>query len=278
MAFSATVLNVLIASPSDVPQERLAISEVLYEWNALNAKSTGRVLLPVKWESHSAPTMGDRPQAIINDQVVRDCDMLVGAFWTRLGSSTGVEDSGTVEEIKYFLSKQKPVMLYFSSAPVDPSKIDLDQFKKLKDFRDSIKNKGVIESYSSIEELHLKLMKQITIVVRGMSVGTTVAPSVVKEAAASVKDEKPANTVEPHDASKAIPPKPNAMEISLVDYTERAFVVRGDTRPFKKKLMDLNGRWISTKPNNEKAWMFSKRKLTEVAELLGIKPVLKENG
>lgn len=43
MPFSATVLNVLIASPPDVPGERQAISEVLYEWNALHAQETGRV-------------------------------------------------------------------------------------------------------------------------------------------------------------------------------------------------------------------------------------------
>ncbi len=57
---------------------------------------------------------GDRPQGIINNQVVRNCDMLIGAFWTRLGSPTGVEESGTVEEIKWFLKQQKPVMLYYS--------------------------------------------------------------------------------------------------------------------------------------------------------------------
>lgn len=86
LPFSATVFNVLIASPSDVPEEREAIARSLHEWNSLNSFETGKVLLPVMWESHSVPVMGGRPQAIINEQVVRDCDMLIGAFWTRLGS------------------------------------------------------------------------------------------------------------------------------------------------------------------------------------------------
>ena len=119
MPFSAQVLNVLIASPSDVASERDAIAQTLYEWNALNSEETGFVLLPVRWESHSAPAMGDRPQGIINNQVVRNCDMLIGAFWTRLGSVTGVEESGTVEEIKFFLKNNRPVMLYYSKAAVD---------------------------------------------------------------------------------------------------------------------------------------------------------------
>ncbi len=93
----------------------------------------GVVLQPVMWETHSTPAMGDRPQGLINNQVVRGCDMLIGAFWTRIGSHTGLEESGTIEEIKWFLNNKKPVMLYFSKSPIDPYSVDLEQMKKLKD-------------------------------------------------------------------------------------------------------------------------------------------------
>ena len=96
MSFPATVFNVLIASPSDVPKERQAISDCLHAWNALHSKDTGKVLLPVMWESHSAPSMTERAQGVINEQLVRSCDMLIGVFWTRLGSPTGKAKSGTV--------------------------------------------------------------------------------------------------------------------------------------------------------------------------------------
>lgn len=188
MPFTANVFNVLIASPSDVPNEREAIAASLHEWNALNAKETGKVLLPVMWESHSAPAMGDRPQGIINDQVVRSCDMLIGAFWTRLGSPTGVEDSGTVEEVKWFLKHSKPVMLYYSKAPCDMDSIDPAQLAKLKEFKASIRDKGIQEQYTSVDELKQKLSRQLTIVMRGMSVDTVVNQSVVKEARASAKE------------------------------------------------------------------------------------------
>src|SRR3990172_1493833 len=120
MSIQATVYRVLIASPSDVLSERKAISEVLYAWNALNSVAMNIVLLPVMWETHSAPEMGGRPQEIINKQLVRDCDFLIGTFWTRIGTHTGVAESGTVEEIREFLKAGKPVMLYFSTAPVVP--------------------------------------------------------------------------------------------------------------------------------------------------------------
>ncbi|WP_271085671.1 hypothetical protein [Brevundimonas sp. NIBR11] len=103
MSFDAKVFKILIASPGDVDEERQAIPEVIARWNNANAEANGVVLLPVKWETHSAPLMGDRAQGVINDQVVNSCDMAIGVFWTRLGSPTGVSESGTAEEIEWFI-------------------------------------------------------------------------------------------------------------------------------------------------------------------------------
>jgi hypothetical protein len=210
--------------------------------------------------------MGERPQGIINDQVVRDCDMLIGAFWTRLGSPTGVEDSGTVEEIKWFLKQQKPVMLYYSKKPVDMDEADLTQVQKLKDFKKSIRDKGIQEQYCSVDELKQKLMRQLTIVMRGISVGTHVTATVVKEAKAS-KDEdlKVKRIVRGADVER----------IRLIDYTEKAFVVIGDTTEFKEKLSDLNGKWIKLKFGGH-GWMFSKKRLDDVSSLLDIDSALVE--
>jgi len=99
MPFPATVYQILIASPSDCVEERRAIPEVIYSWNACNSDAFRVVLLPVMWETHSWPELGDRAQSIINKQIVKNCDILIGAFWTRLGTPTGVSESGTVEEI-----------------------------------------------------------------------------------------------------------------------------------------------------------------------------------
>jgi hypothetical protein len=103
MPFSASVLRVLVASPFDTQDERELLRRVIREWNDDHTEDTGTVLLPVLWETHSVPEMGGRPQAILNRQLVENCDMLVGAFWTRLGTPTGEQPSGTVEEIRRFL-------------------------------------------------------------------------------------------------------------------------------------------------------------------------------
>jgi hypothetical protein len=60
----------------------------------------------------------------------------------------------------------------------------------------------------------------------------------------------------------------------LEDYTEKAFIIRGDTLEHKDALKKIGGRWITCR-DNSKAWMFSKRHVKEVAKIIGIKPVLR---
>src|SRR5215207_6971628 len=96
MPFRCETYRVLIASPSDLVDERQVAAEAMSEWNALNAAAENIVLLPVKWETHATPETGVRPQDAINRQLVSECDILLGLFWTRLGTSTGVAASGTV--------------------------------------------------------------------------------------------------------------------------------------------------------------------------------------
>lgn len=163
MAFDAKVIRILIASPSDVGEERETIPELINEWNAVNSLSTKIVLMPVMWESHSAPLLGGRPQSIINEQLVKDCDILIGVFWTRIGTNTGVAISGTVEEIEQFVESEKPVMLYFSQTPIEPDKIDIEQFKTLKGFKEKMRSMGLTESYLNLPDFKHKFSRQLSI-------------------------------------------------------------------------------------------------------------------
>jgi hypothetical protein len=105
----------------------------------------------VKWETHATPVTGQRPQETINSQLIRDGDILIVMFWTKLGSPTGIAESGTAEEIKEFVTAGKPAMIYFSSRPIDPSLIDTDQLNKLKAFKsDTYKNALVAALPASI--------------------------------------------------------------------------------------------------------------------------------
>ena len=72
MPFNSTTYRVLIASPSDLAEEREAATEAIYDWNAQHADDQGVVLLPIKWETHASPTTGVRPQEAKDDSVARE--------------------------------------------------------------------------------------------------------------------------------------------------------------------------------------------------------------
>jgi hypothetical protein len=162
MSFTATTYRVLIASPSDLTEEREAATLAINDWNAQHAAAEGIVLLPVKWETHVRPESGVRPQGAINAQIVQTCDMLIGMFWTKLGTDTGVAESGTVEEINQFVEQQKPALLYFSNRPIDPGKIDLKQHRKLKAFKDETYRQALVGSFGSVAELQTNLLRDLT--------------------------------------------------------------------------------------------------------------------
>jgi len=164
VSFYAEVWKVMIASPKDVAAERQVIREAINDWNAANSEQDDDrsvVLLPVSSETNATPEMGDRPQAILNRQILKECDLLVAVFWTRLGSPTGVAPSGTVEEIQKHLSSHKHAMIYFSNAPVPPNAIDPDQYHALMQFRKECFQHGLCDSYESVPDFRAKFSRHL---------------------------------------------------------------------------------------------------------------------
>ncbi len=155
----------MIASPRDVVQERQLAADVIHEWNAVNSFSSGIVLLPAGWETHSAPLMGDRPQEVINKQVLENSDLLIGVFWTRIGTPTGGAISGTVEEVEKHISAGKPAMLYFSSAPVHLESVDSEQYNKLQEFKESCRKRALFEDYDTPAEFRHKFARHLGITI-----------------------------------------------------------------------------------------------------------------
>jgi hypothetical protein len=163
--------------------ERRIAAQAIEEWNGQHAQAESVVLLPVMWETHAFPQSGLSPQEAINQQLVRASDILIGMFWTRVGTSTGVAESGTVEEIDQFVAAKKPAMLYFSSRRVDPNKIDLAQNKKLRRFKTTTYKKALTGSFSSTNKLRQTLLRDLTAQVRQLKAGNSGRPtSALREA------------------------------------------------------------------------------------------------
>ena len=183
----------MIASPGDVQGERDTVRDVLNEWNSVNGARRKTMLLPVGWETDVAPEMGDQPQNIINKRILKDADLLVGIFWTRLGTPTSGYASGAVEEIEEHLAAKKPAMLYFSTAPAKLDSVDPEQYRALKTFKDSCKSRGVFEIYTDVGDFRQKFSKHLQIVLNSDDLGDSEnhgAPTSSAQSAARIPEAR----------------------------------------------------------------------------------------
>jgi len=150
------------------------------------------VLRPVMWETHTYPLLDGRPQGVVNDQIVDRCDAVVGTFWTRIGSPTGIAESGTVEEIERMNAANKPVMLFFSTRPIAPDRFDHEQFQSVKRFKESVSKMGLYGEYNSIEQLRQRFSDSLIGLVNRLVSQKDAAREAVSEASAATAGTKSA--------------------------------------------------------------------------------------
>lgn len=170
MARQETIFTVMVASPSDVDEERNRLEEVIRELNIAWARELGIRLELVRWETHAFPSFGEDAQAVINGQIPDDYDLFIGIMWYRFGTPTGRAGSGTIEEFRRAKERfdRDPsalqLMIYFKDAPapIAPSKLDYDQIAKVAEFRASLGSEGGLfwpylttEDFEKLVRLHL---------------------------------------------------------------------------------------------------------------------------
>lgn len=156
MSRSIEHISVFIASPSDVSKERISTNSVIDELNIILASARDQHLDLVGWETHTRPSISTDPQQAINDQIDDDHDIVIGIFWTRIGSPTPRAQSGTLEEIERAIAKWEKdassidIMIYFKNSGLPLSQINTDQLRKLMEFKASLGARGVL--YREFEE------------------------------------------------------------------------------------------------------------------------------
>lgn len=165
MGYNSNVYQVMIASPGDVATERNIIRQIIAEWNDINSFVRKKVFLPVGWETHSSPEMGSHPQEILNKKMLKNCDLLVGVFGTKVGTKTLKYPSGTIEEIEEHLKAGKPAMLYFYKFEEGNKPEDFDevQYEKLLKYQKSCQDRGLYESYTNSNNFREKFNRQLQI-------------------------------------------------------------------------------------------------------------------
>lgn len=156
------VIKCLVISPQDVQAERVAVAGALERWNGQIGNTVDTLIHAVRWETHSTPELGGSPQALLNKQIVEDCDCAVAVFWSRLGTPTENASSGSIEEINEILARGGHVLVYICKRDIPQAIMDHDQLKRLKAALDTLRKKGIVFEYQSPEELQMLLMGHLT--------------------------------------------------------------------------------------------------------------------
>jgi hypothetical protein len=155
MAKQLTALTVFVASPSDVQAERDALEEVVATVNRDTAWPLGLHLNLWRWEVDARPGFHlSGPQGFIEDvSGIADCDVLIGIFWTRLGTptaggKTGAEHEFTIALETWRRSGEPALMIYFNQKAHSPSSAEeLDQVGRLLSFQKCFPSEGLSWKY-----------------------------------------------------------------------------------------------------------------------------------
>lgn len=143
------LLKVLVASPSDVAEERSMVADAINRINKAVFKRRSIRLEYVGWETDSYSGIGSDAQDVINKEFGDDYDLFVGIMWHRYGSPTLRSESGTVEEFarayQSYISNGscKTILFYFNSTDYPQKEVDLTQAAKVNEFKQSLQGKGV---------------------------------------------------------------------------------------------------------------------------------------
>ncbi len=155
----ALEFRVVVASPSDVFETRKVIFNAIGELNRI-LEVQNATIRGLGWEEYASPGISSEAQQVINEQILRDYDILVAIFGTKLGSPTKSESSGTVEEIEHAISKQNSemgkhrVQVYFCDKIESLSAVSVDELKRLADYRESLNARGVLyQVYKNEDDL-----------------------------------------------------------------------------------------------------------------------------
>ena len=149
----------LISCPSDVHEELEIVLHVIDEINVTVGEDNGVNIKCLYWKKNSRPDSSDSGQNIINKQLLSKADGVIAIFWTKFGTPTEQYGSGTEEEIEKAILQGKNVMLYFSNKPINPDKIDYQQYTRVMEFKE--RYSGLFDEYGTLDDFREKLNRHI---------------------------------------------------------------------------------------------------------------------
>ena len=160
-------IKCFIASPGDTLEERNACEKVFDEINHGLGSCLGFHIVPVRWEKDVYPSVGEYGQQVINQQMEENYDLFIGIMKSRFGTPTPQAGSGTEEEFNIAYERFQNgeignIFFYFGATKMSPYDLDIDQFKKVKEFRKKIEQDGVVTmQYQGLEDFKKQLKSNL---------------------------------------------------------------------------------------------------------------------
>ena len=234
------VLRVVVASPSDVQTERDLVPVVIEGINRSLGADRGVRLEAIRWETDAYPGLHpDGPQGLIDPILkIEDCDVLVGIFWKRFGTSTREGTTGTEHEFqtayKAWKNQSRPqVMVYFNQEPYAPqSREEIDQWGKVLDFREAFPKEGLWWPYRGTSEFEKLLREHLSNFLR-------LSFPIDKPRVGSSQD-----TVGPLIPATAVPLRPDyfAVQVGIIEEYSRTFVGRTSAQQAFRQFIESHRR------------------------------------
>ena len=142
-----SIYKLFLASPNDVVEERAIVKNIIDEFNDIYSDRLNALVELRSWERSSYPSCGTDAQEVINSQIGDNYDIFLGILWTRFGSKTQRYESGTEEEFyrayeRFKRGEHIHIMMYFNHEKVSTDSLNLEQFSKVKNFKQKIAEIG----------------------------------------------------------------------------------------------------------------------------------------
>ncbi len=160
------IINVFIASPSDLSNERQKLRNIVERINKVFGKRRDIQIELFGWED-TLPSF-KRPQEQINKDV-EICDLFIGVLWKRWGTDSGKFSSGFEEEFnlardRKIVGEPLDVWLLFKSVDNDLLQDPGEQLKKVLEFKkNQIDSKELLfKEFKSTEEFNSTIHDDLT--------------------------------------------------------------------------------------------------------------------
>ena len=251
-----TAYDLLISCPGDVNQFIDVVRECVEGFNRILGKVNNVEIVPKHWTTDSYPQSGDKPQELLNKQFVRDCDAAIAILWTKFGTPTDKYGSGTEEEIEEMLSSNKQVFMYFLDTPVNPSSVNMEQYKKVNEFKEKYKDRGIYVVVKDENELRQQFTNHLAM---------HFLPLVTGEKTISEKRELPILKIKDtslEEYTKAIVRHSNFSECKLIIEKAEGII---------SKILDLQKKYL---PQRENVKIEEKKTNSTIGENINLQKLL----